>query len=336
MFRGWPTWEEESRLWAAGYTCVAGIDEVGRGPLAGPVLAAAVVLPERLRGSWLDDLRDSKQLTRLARERLEPEIRAAAVGVGVGRAESWEIDTEGIVEATNVAMRRAVRGLPCPVDHLLTDAFPLSFGGLPCTPVKHGDVLSCSIAAASIVAKVARDRIMVTMDERFPGYGFARHKGYATLAHQEALDRLGPSPIHRCAFAPVRRAIEGAVNRSQRLGMEGEAHARTLVESRGYRVLTTNYRCPHGEIDIVGMDGDSVVFIEVRTRRSRGFGPPEASLTPAKRRQMIESAQHYMEATGGHGPWRIDVVAIEVDAHGAVRRASLVTNAVTADDLSSA
>ncbi len=208
MFRGVPTWEAERRLWAQGCRLVAGVDEVGRGPLAGPVVAAAVVLAAPARGWARSRVRDSKQVSAANRERLAPRIRRAAIATAVGVTEAEEIDAAGIVEATRLAMARAVRRLDCGVDHLLVDALTLSIDGIPCTPVVHGDVLCYTIAAASIVAKVARDRMMVEMDARHPGYGFARHKGYPTPQHLAALDLMGPSPEHRRTFAPVRRALD--------------------------------------------------------------------------------------------------------------------------------
>ena len=208
MFRGVPTWKAERHLWAEGCRLVAGVDEVGRGPLAGPVVAAAVVLAAPVRGWARSRVRDSKQLTPAARERLDPQIRRAALGAAVGVAEAAAIDAAGIVEATRLAMARAVRRLDCGAEHLLVDALALSVDGIPCTPVVHGDVLCYTIAAASIVAKVARDRMMVDLDARHPGYGFARHKGYPTPQHLAALDLMGPSPEHRRGFAPVRRVLE--------------------------------------------------------------------------------------------------------------------------------
>ena len=206
-----PVWSVERLLWKQGYLRVAGVDEVGRGPLAGPVFAAAVVFPHSFRTRLLPGLRDSKQLTAKARERLAPQVRRFAAGVGIGSASPSEIDALGIVGATVAAMSRAIRQLPQSADHLLVDALRLEYDGLPCRPIIHGDALCCSIAAASIVAKVARDSLMVELDALHPGYGFARHKGYPTAEHRTALERLGPTPLHRRSFAPVRRVLEAGV-----------------------------------------------------------------------------------------------------------------------------
>ena len=206
-----PDWSAERLLWKQGYLRVAGVDEVGRGPLAGPVVAAAVVFPQSFRARKLPGLRDSKQLTAAARERLAPQVRRFAASIGVGSASHAEIDALGIVGATVAAMSRAIRQLPQSADHLLVDALRLECDGLPCRAIIHGDALCCSIAAASIVAKVARDSLMGELDALYPGYGFARHKGYPTPEHLAALERLGPTPLHRRSFAPLRRVLEAGV-----------------------------------------------------------------------------------------------------------------------------
>ena len=202
-----PDWSAERLLWKQGYLQVAGVDEVGRGPLAGPVIAAAVVFSPTFKKGNLPGLNDSKKLSALARERLSPRIRRFAEGVGIGIANHDEIDDLGITDATKTAMIRAIRQLGGQVDHLLVDAIPLSTDGLPCRAIIHGDALCSSIAAASIVAKVARDDIMRDMDVLYPGYNFSQHKGYPTKIHIAALEQLGPSPIHRSSFAPVGRVL---------------------------------------------------------------------------------------------------------------------------------
>lgn len=205
----YPTLEVERRSWNSGLGRVAGVDEVGMGPLAGPVVAAAVVFPrptsELESGTGLPvtfpgGVRDSKTLTRKARERLEPEIRAVAAGVGIGVVEVGTIDRINIYQAGLKAMRQAVARLPTPPDHVLLDGRRLSDCPYPQTSFPKGDRDVYSIAAASIVAKTYRDRLMVELDRRYPEYGFARHKGYATAAHREALRRFGPCPAHRRSF----------------------------------------------------------------------------------------------------------------------------------------
>jgi len=195
-----------SQLLARGIRSVAGVDEVGVGPLAGPVVAAAVVLPERVDLPGLDD---SKKLSPAARERLDAAIRDQALCFGIGEVEPAEIDRVNIFHASLEAMRRAVSALVPEPDHLLVDARRIPGISTPQTAVVHGDALDGSIAAASIVAKVYRDTIMRRLEESHPGYGFARHKGYPTPDHISALRQLGPSTIHRRSFAPVAAAAKG-------------------------------------------------------------------------------------------------------------------------------
>jgi len=198
------------RDWQAlGCTLVAGIDEVGRGPLAGPVLAAAVILPADDAPAWLACLRDSKQLSAARRETLAYSIRAEAIAWGLGIVDAAQIDAVGIAPAARRAMRAAVRALARPPDALLIDAFFLDGVCVPQEAVIHGDARCSAIAAASIVAKVARDRLMAAYDVQYPGYGFAHNRGYGTAAHLAALAARGPTPIHRRSFAPLRMSLTG-------------------------------------------------------------------------------------------------------------------------------
>ncbi|MCL6450948.1 MAG: ribonuclease HII [Acetobacteraceae bacterium] len=183
-----------------GFGAVAGVDEVGRGALAGPVVAAAVVLP---RGLLLPGLDDSKRLLEGERERLFRLIEAAAEALAVGMASVREIDRLNVLRATHLAMARAVRRLPVPPGFVLVDGFEVPGLGLPQRGLVRGDSLSNSVAAASVVAKVTRDRLMRALDPRYPQYGFCRHKGYGTREHLEALRRYGPCPLHRRSFSPV-------------------------------------------------------------------------------------------------------------------------------------
>ena len=187
--------------WPTDAMLAAGVDEAGRGPLAGPVFAAAVILdPARPIGG----LRDSKRLSAAQREALYVEILACARGVGVGSAEAEEIDRLNILRASLLAMQRAVAALPEPPQVVYVDGNQLASFGVPAVAVIGGDDLLPNISAASIVAKVSRDRVMASLATRYPEYGFGVHKGYATARHLEALRRFGPTPIHRKSFAPVR------------------------------------------------------------------------------------------------------------------------------------
>jgi ribonuclease HII len=196
---------EEMSLYAQGYRLIAGLDEAGRGSWAGPVVAGAVILP--LNGPGLrirlEEVRDSKQLTSEERERLYDLVWATALAVNVGCVSPAYIDEWGIVPATRRAMFLAVAGLSPSPDFLLIDFLRLPTVDIPQKGIAKGDALSLSIAAASIVAKVTRDRLMVELEDEYPGYGLARHKGYGTPQHRTALARLGPSPIHRLSYAPV-------------------------------------------------------------------------------------------------------------------------------------
>ena len=197
--------QHERALRGQGWLRVAGIDEAGRGPLAGPVVAAAVVLPEGFHHPELDD---SKKLTERSRERLFAELTGhSEIGWAFAVVEAGEIDRLNILRATHEAMRRALTALSVPPDHALIDGRPVLPFPIPQTALVGGDGLSFSIAAASVIAKVTRDRLMVEMEARYPAYGFARHKGYGTALHLAKLRAHGPCAIHRQSFSPVRQAL---------------------------------------------------------------------------------------------------------------------------------
>ncbi len=219
---GMPGLARERALCGEGYRAVAGVDEAGRGAWAGPLIAAAVVLPpvddanlarlaDRLRG-----VRDSKLLSPRQRAALVGAIAAVAPGVGIGRVEAAEVDRIGLGEANRLAWRRAVAALPSPPDFLLLDAFPLPGAPARQAAIVRGDRECLTIAAASVIAKVARDDLLTALDACFPAYGFGRHKGYGTPEHHAALLRHGPCPEHRHSFAPLRAladALAGGTGR---------------------------------------------------------------------------------------------------------------------------
>ena len=192
-----PSERLETELRAAGYTAICGVDEAGRGPLSGPVVAAACILPA---GCVIEGLNDSKKLTPKQRDRLFDTVREVAVAYSVGQASPEEIDELNILNATMLAMRRAIEGLPVKADFALIDGNCARGIDLPHKTVISGDALSVSISAASILAKVTRDRIGLENDRDYPEYGFAKHKGYGTKDHMDALRRLGPCPLHRRSF----------------------------------------------------------------------------------------------------------------------------------------
>jgi ribonuclease HII len=195
----------ESLAYQQGFMTIAGIDEAGRGPLAGPVVAAAVVLPQKLVIPGVDD---SKKLTAARRDTLYDRIMAEALAVGVGISDNLAIDRINILQATLRAMEAAVSGLSLVPDYLLVDGISRTALPIPQKTVKKGDSRSLSIAAASIIAKVTRDRMMAEYDRQYPGYGFAGHKGYGCAAHLAAIATLGPCPIHRFTFRGVREHIK--------------------------------------------------------------------------------------------------------------------------------
>ena len=195
-----PGWTHERRIAREGFRCVAGMDEVGRGCLAGPVVAAVVILKTGIR---LSGVHDSKLVPAGRREELMREILRRAEAWGFGAADANEIDRVNILNATRLAMKRAVEALPIEPDHLLVDAVRLPDVPIAQTPLIHGDRLSISIAAASIAAKVVRDRVMEFYDRVYPGFGFASHKGYGTAEHLRAVAERGACPIHRLTFRGV-------------------------------------------------------------------------------------------------------------------------------------
>ncbi|NLF51072.1 MAG: ribonuclease HII [Leptolinea sp.] len=200
----------EKEQWKAGSVLIAGLDEAGRGSWAGPVMAGAVILPcndqeleEKLLG-----VRDSKQLSANQREKWAKVIRKIAIAVAWGKADCFEIDEMGILPATRLAMCRALQGLDQVVDHLLIDAVKLPMVNIPQTSLIKGDARSLTIAAASIIAKTERDHLMELLEEKIPGYGFSRHKGYGTFYHRQALAERGVSPEHRRSYLPIRSLLE--------------------------------------------------------------------------------------------------------------------------------
>jgi uncharacterized protein (TIGR00252 family) len=278
-------------------------------------------------------VRDSKLLTPRQREQAYALITRRAVAWGIGAVTHQEIDALGITTANRLAMVRALQSLSIRPDFLLIDALTLPEVALPQEGIVHGDRLCLSIAAASVVAKVTRDRWLVEEDARYPGYGFARHKGYPTPEHLRSLAALGPSPIHRRSFAPVRELLErnagplgylqegrsvaspastpAVGSQRARVGARGEELAVTYLESQGYAIVQRNYRCPEGEMDIVAREGHALVFVEVRARRSGVAGTPEESVTPAKGRRLIAVAERFLqEHPESPQEWRIDLIAL--------------------------
>jgi len=192
-------YKQEQDLKLKGYKFIAGVDEAGRGPLAGPVVAAAVIMPEGYRNELIND---SKQLTAMQREQLFVEIKNVAFSYAVGVITPSKIDDMGILNATKLAMRQAILELDPMPDFILTDAVPVNIMDIPQMPIIKGDEKVFSIAAASIIAKVHRDHLMMKYDKKYPDYGFGNHMGYGTEIHLKAIEKHGACPIHRMTFSP--------------------------------------------------------------------------------------------------------------------------------------
>ena len=200
----------EKKLYQSGYSLICGTDEAGRGPLAGPVVAAAVILPKNY---ILDGLNDSKQLSEKKREKYYPIIIKDAISYGIGIVDAKTIDEINIYEASRLAMEKAIASMSVKPDYVLTDAMPIKGLDIPVTSIVHGDALSLSIAAASVLAKVTRDHIMYDLDKKYPEYECAKHKGYPTKRHLELLKKYGANSEYRFTYKPVRDLIiEGEKN----------------------------------------------------------------------------------------------------------------------------
>lgn len=201
---GFDNLKYEKELYKENVTLIAGVDEVGRGPLVGPVVAAAVILPKNYQ---LNGLTDSKKLSEKKRDYFYDIIKRDAISIGIGEVSPKEIDEINIYEASRKAMIKAINNLSVKPKHILSDAMPLNLD-IPTTPIIHGDLLSINISAASIIAKVTRDRLMYELDLKYPQYGFKNHKGYPTKMHLEALKKYGPLKNYRFTYKPVRDLIE--------------------------------------------------------------------------------------------------------------------------------
>ncbi len=197
-------YQYERDLRKKGISLIAGVDEVGRGPLIGPVVTACVILPEKFS---LPGLTDSKKLSEKKREALFPLIQEQALGIGIGMCSAKEIDTYNIYEATKIAMRRAIQNCPIKPEHILIDAMPLDLE-IPTTSIIKGDLKSITISAASVIAKVTRDQMMVELSKKYPMYEFEKNKGYPTKKHREALFQYGVLKEHRRSFSPVEEALQ--------------------------------------------------------------------------------------------------------------------------------
>ena len=279
----------ERGLWEAGYDLVAGIDEVGRGPLAGPVVAAAVILPKECK---IEGVNDSKKLSAKKREELYDIILEKAVSYGIGIVSNERIDEINILQATYEAMREALSQLKPKADYILADAVTIPMVSTPQRGIVKGDATSMSIGAASIVAKVYRDRMMEAYDEVYPGYGFASNKGYGAAEHLEGIRKQGITPIHRKTFVKNFLPQDGETTSDK--GHRGEALAAKQMEKMGYEILKRNYYALKGEIDIIAKKDNYIVFTEVKYRQSEEMGTPAEAVDYKKQQNIIRAAKVYM------------------------------------------
>ena len=342
-------YETEAVRSAGGQGLICGIEEAGRGPLAGPVAAAAVILPEDL---LLPYLNDSKKVTEKRREVLFAQIKEKALAWAVVMVPPDRIDEINILQATYEAMRTAVGQLAVRPDVLVNDAVTIPGMDILQVPVIKGDAKCISIAAASILAKVTRDTYMKEMDRKYPAYGFAGHKGYGTKAHCQAILEYGPCPIHRRSFlgrilagqhrgqgvSAVQRESEDTASGScspenagsmhdgeeknllkknapssrQETGRRGEEEAVRFLSKKGVKILERNFRDRNGEIDLIGEQDGVLLFIEVKYRGSQRFGTPEEAVTPEKQHNICRTALYYLHQTGRAAGTsvRFDVIAL--------------------------
>ena len=303
--------EYEQKHWSSDKEFLAGIDEAGRGPLAGPVVAASVILPQDIE---LPEVTDSKKISEKKRERLYDEIKNSALALGIGVVHEEDIDEKNILQATFKAMRQSVGKLGIKPDILLVDGNKADIKHYKQESIIDGDQKSLSIAAASIIAKVTRDRIMRQYDIVFPIYGFAKHKGYGTKQHIEAIQKSKATPIHRKSFNPVSHHLPNMayLQRNRLLGKLGEQLTACQLIRNHQNILEMNYNVPKiGEIDIISKDAEILVFTEVKTQTTgHGWGTPRTQIDEKKRDRIMNAVQHYMDSHELDCDFRFDVAEV--------------------------
>ena len=310
--------QHEDSLWSTQMTHVAGVDEVGRGCLAGPVVAAAVILAP---GTRLKGVDDSKVLDPPERQALRRQIEADAIAWHVAVVSAARIDRINILEASMEAMRVALGGLQPAPQHVLVDGNRSPGSSFPETLLVDGDARSMSIAAASIVAKEHRDELMVALGGLHPGYGFASNKGYASPVHRDALLNHGPCAEHRYSFSPLverdqlQLGFGGVSPKIPETGPTGESAAAAYLETLGYAIEDRRYRAAGGEIDLVARDGRCWVFVEVKSTAVAGErNHPETRLSSAQRQRLMRAAKHFLRVRASDTECRFDVVAVDMSS----------------------
>lgn len=288
-----------------GVTPLCGVDEAGRGPLAGSVYAAAVILPSDAR---IEGLNDSKKLTPKKRDALYEEITHTALAYCIASATVAEIEEHNILQASLLAMRRAVEGLSIRPALILVDGNQTLHMDIHSRCVVKGDATSACIAAASILAKVERDRYMDQLAHEYPQYQFDKHKGYGTALHYQMLDQFGPSPVHRLSF--LKTYLPGAENTRAKKGRIGEAAVCDHLEKAGYRIVERNYQCALGEVDILAEKDGLLAVVEVKARTEGGVATAREAVSASKQQKLLRTGMHYLQQMGGEQQLRFDVAEV--------------------------
>lgn len=286
---------------------ILGIDEVGRGPWAGPLVVGAVVLGDEN----IDGLTDSKKLTAKRRLQLNDEILKRAAGYGLGWVHAGEIDRLGLSAALRTATIRAVEQIKAPYHEIIIDG-TINFladtnKASYVTTIKKADLLIPAVSAASIIAKVARDQHMIEQDINFPGYNFSSNVGYGTMAHRQAIEALGITPIHRTSYAPLAKYKNTT---TKQIGDKAEQIAAEFLRSKGHTIIARNWRTKHCEIDIVSQQADTTYFTEVKYRKDQLQGGGLAAITSKKLAQMQFAAELYLASHSQNGNARLAVLSL--------------------------
>jgi len=287
---------------------ILGIDEVGRGPLAGPLVVGAVILPDP-KPEWVAELKDSKKLSAKKRETLSELILKEVPAFGLGWVKASEIDELGISEALKLATKRAVKSvqkLHVSFSEIVIDGKTNFLALTPLekyvTTVVKADDLIKEVSAASIIAKVARDRYMCELDDKYPGYGFSNHVGYGTAKHMEAIRKLGICPEHRRSFEPIKsmvgfeRPTNNVVKNTTKIGKKGEDAVASYLETKGHQILARNYKTKLYEIDIVSSYDGKIYFTEVKTRKNKVAGGGLYAVDQKKLSKMQFAAECFLKS----------------------------------------
>lgn len=325
MKRGRPHFDLERRLHSQGYTYVGGVDEAGRGPLAGPVSAGMAILPHNPSGDWVDLINDSKKLSPRQRDLAFDQLSNEAVALGVGFASSQEIDSIGISSATRLAIHRALKDISIRPQHLLLDAFTVDDIMLPQDAIVKGDSISLSVAAASIVAKVERDKLMDQYALIYPQYGFEKNKGYGTKSHLRAIIDSGLTGIHRVTFNKVRESAFGGPKDSEDISKYIKIVVTKYLIIRGYQILETNYPTQNETIEVVAVKSTTLVFAAIHIVDDGENEKPCNLITQSKRRAMrFAFNQLKNSADVSWIDWKIEVVKVSLNRLRQVKRIQIL------------